>query len=103
MCAVSIKDITVDFNGEDLSKYGLFPLFAWYLNDVIRLPEHFAQVSVNRKRNNRRKKQGRPAKYTDKQMCMGLYHLHIQMHLFLESARGLKGFSLAHESGDTTC
>ena len=72
MCAVSIKDITVDFNGEDLSKYGLFPLFAWYLNDVIRLPEHFAQVSVNRKRNNRRKKQGSPPKYTDKQMCMGL-------------------------------
>jgi len=72
MCAVSIKDVVIDFNGEDLSKYGLFPLFAWYLNDVIRLPEHFAQVSVNRKRNNRRKKQGRPPKYTDKQMCMGL-------------------------------
>ena len=32
-----------------------------------------------------------------------LYHFQIQMHLFLESARGLKGFSLAHESGDTTC
>ena len=72
MCAVSIKDIAVGFKGEDLSKYGLFPLFAWYLNDVIHLPEHFAQISVNRKRNNRRKKQGRPAKYTDKQMCMGL-------------------------------
>ncbi len=23
MCAVSIKDIVIDFNGEDLSKYGL--------------------------------------------------------------------------------
>jgi len=31
------------------------------------------------------------------------YHFQIQMHLFLESAGGLKGFSLAHESGDTTC
>ena len=26
------------------------------------------------------------------------YHFQIQMHLFLESARGLKGFSLAQES-----
>ena len=43
MCTVCIKDIMVQFDGEDLSKYGLFPIFAWYLNDVIHLPEYFAQ------------------------------------------------------------
>ena len=53
MCALSIKDIVVQFDGEDLSKYGLFPFFAWYLNDVIHLPEYFAQISVNRKRNHK--------------------------------------------------
>ena len=48
MSMPNIKDILVEFEGEDLSKYGLFPLFAWYLNDVIHLPEYFAQISVNR-------------------------------------------------------
>ena len=74
MCTPDIRDIVVHFDGQDLSKYGLFPMFcalessiplliealtstrhkhifAWYLTDVIHLPEYFAQVSVNRKRN----------------------------------------------------
>lgn len=72
MCTVCIKDIMVQFDGEDLSKYGLFPIFAWYLNDVIHLPEYFAQISVNRKRNHRRKRKGRKRQYTDIDMCMGL-------------------------------
>lgn len=72
MCTEYIKDIVVQFDGGDLSKYGLFPCFAWYLNDVIHLPEYFAQVSVNRKRNHNRKKTGRNPLYTDIQMCMGL-------------------------------
>jgi len=72
MSMPNIKDILVEFEGEDLSKYGLFPLFAWYLNDVIHLPEFFAQISVNRKRNHSRKKRGRKPQYTDTQMCMGL-------------------------------
>lgn len=70
MCAQDIRDIVVRFDGEDLSKYGLLPLFAWYLTDVIHLPEYFAQVSVNRKRNHKRKR--KKPKYTDVQMCMGL-------------------------------
>lgn len=72
MCAQDIKDIVVQFDGEDLSKYGLFPLFAWYLTDVIHLPEYFAQVSVNRKRNHSRTRKSKKPLYTDKQMCMGL-------------------------------
>lgn len=72
MSTLNIKDILVEFEGENLSKYGLFPLFIWYLNDVIRLPEYFAQISVNRKRNHSRKRRGRKPQYTDTQMCMGL-------------------------------
>ena len=72
MSTKNIKDILVEFEGENLSKYGLFPLFIWYLNDVIHLPEFFAQISVNRKRNHSRKRRGRKPQYTDMQMCMGL-------------------------------
>ena len=72
MSTPDIKDILVEFEGENLSKYGLFPLFIWYLNDVIHLPEYFAQISVNRKRNHSRKRRGRKPQYTDMQMCMGL-------------------------------
>jgi hypothetical protein len=72
MSTPNIRDIRVEFEGENLSKYGLFPLFIWYLNDVIRLPEYFAQISVNRKRNHSRKRRGRKPQYTDTQMCMGL-------------------------------
>ena len=55
MCTPDIRDIVIEFEGQDLSKYGLFPLFAWYLNDVIHLPQYFAQVSVNRRRNHKRR------------------------------------------------
>ena len=72
MCPFDISDIVVEFDGEDLSKYGLFPRFVWYLRDVIDLPKYFAQISVNRKRNRRRKRRGRKPDYTDVDMCMGL-------------------------------
>jgi hypothetical protein len=72
MCTPDIRDIVVHFDGQDLSKYGLFPIFAWYLTDVIHLPEYFAQVSVNRKRNHSRRRRGKKPLYTDAQMCMGL-------------------------------
>lgn len=72
MCTPFIRDVVVEFDGEDLSKYGLFPLFLWYLNDVIHLPEYFAQVSVNRRRNHNRRRKRAKTEYTDVQMCMGL-------------------------------
>ena len=72
MCAQYIRDIVVQYDGEDLSKYGLFPLFAWYLTDMIHLPKYFAQVSVNRKRNHKQTRKRKKTKYTDIQMCMGL-------------------------------
>ncbi len=39
---------------------------------MIHLPEYFAQVSVNRKRNHKRTRTGKKTEYTDAQMCMGL-------------------------------
>ena len=65
MSQKSIEDIDIRFKGENLSKYGLFPLFIWYLSDVIHLPEYFAQVTVNRKRNHRCKRNGKKPDYTD--------------------------------------
>jgi len=32
-----IRDILIKYEGDDLSKYGLFPLFAWYIVDYIQL------------------------------------------------------------------
>ena len=45
---------------------------AWYLTDVIHLPEFFEQVTVKRKRNHKKPKIKRTPKYYDVQMCMGL-------------------------------
>ena len=54
MSKLHIEDITITYQGHDLSQYGLFPLFAWYLMDVIKLPEYFAQVTVNKKRDKKK-------------------------------------------------
>lgn len=67
-----IEDILLEFEGDDLSQYGLFPLFAWYLTDVIHLTEYFEQVTVKRKRNHKKPKVRRTPKYNDVQMCIGL-------------------------------
>lgn len=67
-----IEDIQLLFEGDDLSQYGLFPLFAWYLTDVIHLPEYFEQVTIKRKRNHKKPKVRRTPRYNDVQMCMGL-------------------------------
>lgn len=74
MCTSDIQDIIVEFDGLSLSKYGLFPLFAWYLNDVIRLPYYFAQITVNQKRNQKRKKRGRKPLYTDVHGACSCFH-----------------------------
>jgi len=44
MSQLHIEDIRISYEGHDLSQYGLFPLIAWYLMDVIKLPEYFEQV-----------------------------------------------------------
>jgi hypothetical protein len=72
MSKLHIEDIRITYQGCDLSQYGLFPLLAWYLVDVIKLPEYFEQVTVNKKRD--RKKSNT---FSDSQMCMGLVSLPI--------------------------
>jgi hypothetical protein len=67
-----IEDIQITYQGHDLSQYGLFPLLAWYLMDVIKLPEYFAQVTVNKKRDKKKS-----PTFSDSQMCMGLVSLPI--------------------------
>jgi hypothetical protein len=66
MSKLHIEDITITYQGHDLSQYGLFPLLAWYLMDVIKLPEYFAQVTVNKKRDKKKS-----STFSDSQMCMG--------------------------------
>ena len=38
MLELHIKDIIIEFDGDDLTKYGLFPLLAWFLMDHLLLP-----------------------------------------------------------------
>ena len=47
MSKLHIENIRITYQGHDLSQYGLFPLLAWYLMDVIKLPKYFEQVTVN--------------------------------------------------------
>ena len=72
MSKLHIEDIRITYQGHDLSQYGLFPLLAWYLMDVIKLPEYFEQVTVNKKRDKRKS-----YTFSDSQMCMGLLSLPI--------------------------
>ena len=48
-----IRDILLRFEGDDLSKYGLFPLFVWYLVDYVQLLKRLKPLTVKRKRNNK--------------------------------------------------
>jgi len=52
-----IKDIQLVFDEENLSKYGAFPLLAWFMRvlDCLRLRDKLKIVSAKHKRNNRRK------------------------------------------------
>lgn len=66
-----IKDILIEFEGEDLSKYGLFPLFIWYLLDYVQLTERLKILTVKRKRNNKRSSPKRKPQFTDAQLGLG--------------------------------
>ena len=50
MSELHIEDIIVSYQGQDLRQLGLFPLVAWYLIEVIKLPDYFDPVTVNKKR-----------------------------------------------------
>ena len=67
-----IRDILIKFEGDDLSKYGLFPLFAWYLVDYIQLLKRLKPLTVKRKRNNRKPVKRRTPQFTEAQLGIGI-------------------------------
>ena len=67
-----IRDILLKFEGDDLSKYGLFPLFAWYLVDYVKLLRRLKPLTVKRKRNNKNPIKRRTPKFTEAQLCIGI-------------------------------
>jgi len=72
MASLHIKDILIQFEGDDLSKYGLFPLFAWYLVDYIELPRRFRCLTVKRKRNNLSPVKHRTPRFSEAQLAVGI-------------------------------
>ncbi|KKL62046.1 hypothetical protein LCGC14_2189150 [marine sediment metagenome] len=72
MPELHIKDIIIEFDGDDLTKYGLFPLFAWFLMDYLLLPQYFKGLTVKKKRNRKRPIKRRKPKFDISQMCMGI-------------------------------
>jgi hypothetical protein len=67
-----IQDILLKFEGDDLSKYGLFPLFAWYLVDYVQLLKRLKSLTVKRKRNNKNPIKRRKPKFTEAQLSIGI-------------------------------
>jgi hypothetical protein len=72
MSSFPFNEIVVEFSGEDKSKFGLFPLFAWYLMEVIELKKFYQKLSVKRKRNHAAPIRRRKPKYSAADMCLGL-------------------------------
>ena len=62
MSQLHINDIRISYQGQDLSQFGLFPLVAWYLIDVLKLPDYFQQVTVNKKRNHNQSRKPKKAR-----------------------------------------
>ena len=67
-----IRDILLKFEGDELSKYGLFPLFAWYLVDYVQLLRRLKSLTVKRKRNNKNPVKRRKPKFTEAQLGIGI-------------------------------
>jgi len=67
-----IRDILLKFEGDDLSKYGLFPLFAWYLVDYVQLLKRLKPLTAKRKRNNKNPVKRRKPTFTEAQLGIGI-------------------------------
>lgn len=77
MSQLHIDDINISYQGQDLSQFGLFPLIAWYLLDVLKLRDYFGQITVNKTRNSNRDRKPRTRDFSDEDMCIGLVVLPI--------------------------
>jgi len=69
---MQIKDLEIEFEGDALTKYGLFALLAWFLLDIIELPERFKQVTVKSRRNRKNTIKRRKKPFPDDKMCLGI-------------------------------
>jgi len=67
-----IKDIQLIFDEENLSKYGAFPLLAWFMLDLLRLRDKLRIVSAKHKRNNRRKVKRYKCTFSGVDMSIGI-------------------------------
>ncbi|MBE0478295.1 transposase [Candidatus Aerophobetes bacterium] len=67
-----IKDIHLVFDEENLSKYGAFPLLAWFMLDLMRIREKLTVVSAKRKRNNVRKVKRYKCTFSGVDMSVGI-------------------------------
>ena len=72
MSQLHIDDISIRYQGQDLSQFGLFPLIAWYLIDVLKLRDYFGQVTVNQTRDSNRTRKPKKRDFSDADMCLGL-------------------------------
>ena len=67
-----IKDIHLVFDEENLSKYGAFPLLAWFMLDLIRIREKLKILSAKRKRNNLKKVKRYKCTFSGVDMSVGI-------------------------------
>ena len=77
MSQVHISDIKISYQGQDLSQFGLFPLVAWFLIDVLKLKDYFGQITVNQKRNHNQTRKPKKRDFSDSERCLGLLALPI--------------------------
>jgi len=71
---MDIKDIELVFEGDGLTKYGLFPLLTWFLMDVLELEKRCKIVTVKRKRNRDKTRdiKRRKTLFPAPKMCVGI-------------------------------
>lgn len=67
-----IKDIHIEFSEENLSKYGAFPLLAWFMIDLLKIRARFKILTVKRKRNNRYKRKRYKCTFSGEDMAVGI-------------------------------
>ncbi|CEG12829.1 hypothetical protein MSIBF_A2780003 [groundwater metagenome] len=71
---MDIKDIRIKFEGDGLTKYGLFALLAWFLKEIIELEKRCKIVTVKRKRNRDKERniKRRKSAFPSQKMCVGI-------------------------------
>ena len=69
---ISSRGMTVKFKGDSYTKYGFFPLLAWYMMEILSLPSYFTTLTVKKKRNRKNPIKRRKPQYDASQMCLGI-------------------------------